>query len=71
MRLIRHAAVLFVALALPLVTGPLAWAATTQAQTPCGNVAEACVDLSANQAWLMNHGTVSYGPVPISHGKPG
>ncbi|MGH4025021.1 MAG: L,D-transpeptidase [Pseudonocardiaceae bacterium] len=71
MRTIRHATVLFVALALTLLTGPLAWAATAQASTPCGNVAEACIDLSANQAWLMNHGTVSYGPVPITAGKPG
>lgn len=71
MRVTRHAAALFVALAAALLTGPPAWAATAQAPTPCGNVAEACIDLSANQAWLMNHGTVSYGPVPITSGKPG
>ena len=71
MRTIRHAAALFVALVLTLLTGPLAWAATAQASTPCGNAAEACIDLSANQAWLMNHGTVSYGPVPITSGKAG
>lgn len=71
MRVIRHGAALVVALVVMLLTGPLAWAASAQAPTPCGTVAEACLDLSANQAWLMNHGAVSYGPVPITSGKPG
>ena len=39
MRVIRHAVALFVALVVALLTGPLAWAATAQAATPCGNVA--------------------------------
>jgi hypothetical protein len=39
---------------------------------PCGGETSACVDLSANTAWLMNeHGGVTYGGVPVSHGKPG
>jgi hypothetical protein len=41
------------------------------AAAPCGKAAKACLDLSANQAWLMNNGAVTYGPVPVTHGKPG
>jgi hypothetical protein len=45
---------------------------TAEAATaPCGKAARACLDLSANQAWLMNNGTVTYGPVPVTSGKPG
>ena len=38
---------------------------------PCGAGADACVDLSANQAWLLAGGDVATGPVPITHGRPG
>jgi len=38
---------------------------------PCGAGADACVDLSANQAWLLAGGKVAVGPVPITHGRPG
>ncbi|GDY29932.1 L,D-transpeptidase [Gandjariella thermophila] len=38
---------------------------------PCSATARACVDLSANQAWLLKDGNVVYGPVPITSGKPG
>jgi len=39
---------------------------------PCGGDTSACIDLSANTAWLMNeHGGVTYGGVPITSGKPG
>lgn len=41
------------------------------ASAPCGKAAKACLDLSANLAWLMNNGAVTYGPVPVTHGKPG
>lgn len=41
------------------------------AAAPCGNSAKACLDLSANQAWLMNNGAVTYGPVAVTHGKAG
>nr|CEL14511.1 Putative secreted protein [Kibdelosporangium sp. MJ126-NF4]CTQ88876.1 Putative secreted protein [Kibdelosporangium sp. MJ126-NF4] len=41
------------------------------ASAPCAATAKACLDLSANQAWLMNNGAVTYGPVPVTHGKPG
>ncbi|CRK61616.1 Putative secreted protein [Alloactinosynnema sp. L-07] len=39
--------------------------------TPCKATAAACIDLSANQSWLLKDGKVIYGPVPITHGKPG
>jgi len=39
--------------------------------TPCKRTARACIDLSANQAWLIRGGVVEYGPVPITHGRPG
>ncbi|WP_231104680.1 L,D-transpeptidase [Haloechinothrix halophila] len=39
--------------------------------TPCGARADACLDLSSSQAWLMSNGEVTYGPVPMSSGKPG
>ncbi|MDQ3789419.1 MAG: L,D-transpeptidase [Actinomycetota bacterium] len=35
---------------------------------PCGRGISACVDLSARQAWLMDNGTVTRGPVAITHG---
>ncbi|HEY7594915.1 MAG TPA: L,D-transpeptidase [Actinophytocola sp.] len=38
---------------------------------PCGPGTDACVDLSANQAWLLAGGKVAMGPVPITHGRPG
>lgn len=72
MRIARHTVTaLAVASATIALTGALAGPAGAQTSTPCGNSAEACVDLSSNQAWLMDSGTVSYGPVPITSGKPG
>nr|WP_237774065.1 L,D-transpeptidase [Actinosynnema sp. ALI-1.44] len=41
------------------------------ATAPCAATARACLDLSDNQAWLMDNGNVIYGPVPVTHGKPG
>ena len=39
---------------------------------PCGGGVSACISLSTNQSWLIDidSGTVSYGPVPITHGRP-
>jgi L,D-transpeptidase catalytic domain len=55
--------------------GLLALPAVAQAQTapapPCSAAAKACIDLSANTSWLMRNGTVTYGGVPITSGKPG
>ena len=45
--------------------------APTPAATPCAPTATACVDLSANRSWLLRDGQVTYGPVPITHGRPG
>ena len=39
--------------------------------TPCSKQARACVDLAHNQAWLIHDGTVTRGPVGISHGGQG
>jgi lipoprotein-anchoring transpeptidase ErfK/SrfK len=39
--------------------------------TPCSITDGACIDLSANRSWLLSGGKVSYGPVPITHGRPG
>jgi L,D-transpeptidase catalytic domain len=38
---------------------------------PCGAGIRACVSLSQNLAWLLVDGGVEYGPVPITHGRPG
>ncbi|RJO75164.1 murein L,D-transpeptidase [Nocardia panacis] len=38
---------------------------------PCSKAARVCMQLSSNQAWLMDNGKVVYGPTPISHGRPG
>lgn len=41
------------------------------AGVPCDAGVDACIDLSANQSWLLKDGAVSYGPVPITHGRAG
>lgn len=33
--------------------------------------AKVCMSKSMNEAWLMEDGKVTYGPTPISHGRPG
>ena len=72
MRIARHTATaLAVTSATLALTGALVGTASAESSAPCGNSAEACVDLSSNQAWLMDSGAVSYGPVPITSGKPG
>jgi len=39
---------------------------------PCKATARACIDLSANKSWLLDGaGHVTYGPAPITHGRPG
>ncbi|TCO58532.1 L,D-transpeptidase-like protein [Actinocrispum wychmicini] len=38
---------------------------------PCAATVRACVSLSQDLAWLMRDGTVEYGPVPTTHGRPG
>jgi lipoprotein-anchoring transpeptidase ErfK/SrfK len=58
-------------LALGVGTAVVAAPAAEAAAAPCGTAAKACLDLSANQAWLMTNGAVTYGPVPVTHGKAG
>lgn len=41
------------------------------AGVPCDAGVDACIDLSANQSWLLKDGAVAYGPVKITHGRPG
>lgn len=41
------------------------------AGVPCSGGVSACIDLSANQSWLLDNGVVTYGPVPITHGRAG
>ncbi|MQY25800.1 L,D-transpeptidase [Nocardia aurantia] len=38
---------------------------------PCSPAARGCMRLSTNEAWLMDNGRVTFGPTPISHGRPG
>jgi hypothetical protein len=58
-------------LALGVGTAVIAPQEAQAATAPCAKTAKACLDLSANQAWLMNNGSVTYGPVPVTTGKPG
>lgn len=47
----------------------LAPATANAASAPCSAAARACVDLSTQQAWLMNNGVVTYGPVSVRTGR--
>lgn len=38
---------------------------------PCGTTTRFCIRLSTNEGWLMENGKVTYGPTPLSHGRPG
>ncbi len=68
----RHTVLaLTVALACAVLTPAVAVAAAGSAAAPCGASAAACISLSSQRAWLMNGGQVSYGPTPITSGKPG
>jgi lipoprotein-anchoring transpeptidase ErfK/SrfK len=61
--------------ALPPMTPPPTPLITTtpspESAPPCAPTARACVDLSANRSWLLQNGRVTYGPVPITSGRPG
>lgn len=37
----------------------------------CPASAAACIDLTYDETWLQSNGKVTYGPVPITSGKPG
>lgn len=50
--------------AAPIIPSPVA--------APCGlPESRGCMRLGTNEAWLMDGGRVTYGPTPISHGRPG
>ncbi|HHX83717.1 MAG TPA: L,D-transpeptidase [Actinomycetales bacterium] len=49
--------------------GPLD--AAEPADTPCPPSARACIDVSGKSAWLQEGGRVTYGPVPVTTGRPG
>ena len=44
-------------------------ASAASAAPPCSAAARACVDLATQQAWLMNDGAVTYGPVQVRTGR--
>lgn len=37
----------------------------------CPPAARACIDVGGKRAWLQDGGRITYGPVPITTGKPG
>ncbi|MDX8054543.1 L,D-transpeptidase [Lentzea sp. BCCO 10_0798] len=49
----------------------LGFAVPAQAQAGCTVYNGACLEKHTNQAWLVFNGKTSYGPVTVSHGKPG
>lgn len=55
----------------PVVNPNQAGAAAVRASNPCPATAQACVDLTNEQAWLQSGGTVTYGPVAITSGEAG
>lgn len=69
---LRHFVVaLTVAVGCAMLTPAVAAAAVQSSAAPCGASAAACISLSRQQAWLMSGGQVTYGPTPITSGKPG
>ena len=72
MHILRHAVItLTVAVGGAVLTPAVAIAAEQVAAAPCGSSAAACISLSSQRAWLMSGGQVTYGPTPITSGKPG
>lgn len=72
MRIRISALVAVVVSAAALGTGTaMADTAAAGAAAPCGPAAKACLDLGRQRAWLLNGGTVIYGPVPAASGRPG
>ncbi|WP_082374032.1 L,D-transpeptidase [Nocardia sp. NRRL S-836] len=54
-----------------LLLGIAAFAAPAQAQAGCTVYNGACLEKHSNLAWLVYNGKTSYGPVQVSHGRPG
>jgi lipoprotein-anchoring transpeptidase ErfK/SrfK len=59
------------AAALSAVAMVVAPATADASPPPCGRTTSACIDLSTQQAWLMNKGKITYGPARITTGRPG
>lgn len=55
----------------PVTTKPPAPSTKTGKTSPCPPTARACVDLANSVTWLQDGGSVDYGPVPITSGRPG
>jgi lipoprotein-anchoring transpeptidase ErfK/SrfK len=61
---------------LAVVAGTAGWLVAGAGQAsaaiaaPCSAAARACVDLATQQAWLMDNGAVTYGPVQVRSGRP-
>jgi lipoprotein-anchoring transpeptidase ErfK/SrfK len=55
----------------PVVNPNADGAAAVSAANPCPPSAAACVDLAGDRAWLQSGGRITYGPVPITSGRPG
>lgn len=53
----------------PVVDGPQDEVVPAPAQ--CPPTARACIDVDGKRAWMLDAGRVTYGPVPITTGKPG
>jgi hypothetical protein len=68
---IRISALIALVASAAALGGGSATAETADTSAPCEPAAKACLDLSHQRAWLMNGGTVVYGPVPAASGRPG
>jgi lipoprotein-anchoring transpeptidase ErfK/SrfK len=71
MRFFRHALISLTIAAGCAALTPAVAAAAQSVAAPCGSSAAACINLISQQAWLMSGGQVTYGPTPITSGKPG
>lgn len=49
--------------------GPVDAAAPTHPE--CPPEARACIDVDGKRAWMQSDGQITYGPVPVTTGKPG
>lgn len=53
----------------PVVDGP--GSDVVPAPPQCPPTARACIDVDGKRAWMVDAGRVTYGPVPVTTGKPG
>lgn len=67
----RVAAVVAAGLLIGFGAAGTALADSSSSETPCSARAAACVDLATQQAWLLDDGEVTYGPVDVATGGQG